>query len=99
VAARQRGRIAPEDRVILDSTAHALKFSDFQQMYFNDAFPPEYEVSPRGELINAPRLVRPESLEAVPEPGRPLSGEALEAFVDRMAQEIARILDLKEVSP
>jgi threonine synthase len=99
VAARQRGRIAPEDRVILDSTAHALKFSDFQQMYFNDAFPPEYEVSPRGELINAPRLVRPEALEAVPEPGRPLSGEALEAFVDRMAQEIARILDLKKVSP
>lgn len=98
VAARQQGLVSPQERVVLDSTAHALKFSGFQEMYFDDSFPPEYEVTPKAELINAPRLVRPDDLAEVPEPGRPLSEQALEAFVSRMSAEIARILELKEVS-
>ncbi|HMA66309.1 MAG TPA: pyridoxal-phosphate dependent enzyme, partial [Desulfosalsimonadaceae bacterium] len=97
VSARKRGLIDPQERVILDSTAHALKFSGFQEMYFENRFPEEYEVSPDPGLINAPELVRPADLEQVPEPGRPLSGAALEEFVNRMAAEIASVLDLKKV--
>ncbi|MFO7840415.1 MAG: threonine synthase [Desulfosalsimonadaceae bacterium] len=97
VLARKRGLIDPQERVILDSTAHALKFSGFQEMYFENRFPEEYEVSPDPELINAPELVRPADLEQVPEPGRPLSGAALDEFVSRMSAEIADILDLKKV--
>ncbi|HMA84839.1 MAG TPA: threonine synthase [Desulfosalsimonadaceae bacterium] len=98
VAAKARGLVEPHESVVLDSTAHALKFSGFQEMYFEDSFPPEYEVTPKPELINAPELIRPADLEAVPEPGQPLSGEKLDTFVARMAKEIAQILDLNKVS-
>jgi len=39
-------------RVIVDSTAHQLKFADFQQKYFEGSLPPDYEVTPRKELQN-----------------------------------------------
>lgn len=39
---------------VVDSTSHQLKFSNFQQMYFENAFPPEYEIVPRADLVNAP---------------------------------------------
>ncbi|MFW6052925.1 MAG: threonine synthase [Desulfosalsimonas sp.] len=97
VAARASGKIVENETAVLDSTAHALKFADFQQMYFENRFPDEYGVSPKPELINLPELVRPSDLQSVPEPGRPLSGEPLEVFVRRTAEEIADRLDLKKV--
>ncbi len=97
VAARKSGKIAANEVAVLDSTAHALKFSDFQQMYFDNDFPEEYGITPRSELINAPELVRPADLARVPEPGSPLSGKDLERFVQRIAEEIAIRLDLKKV--
>jgi threonine synthase len=99
VTAKKRGLIGPQEKAVLDSTAHALKFSGFQEMYFSDSFPPEYEVRPDPELINTPERVSPVDLAAVPEPGRPLSGSELDAFVVRISEEIAQILDLKKVSP
>jgi threonine synthase len=66
-------------------------------MYFADAFPSDYEVLPKPELMNAPELVRPRDLEAVPEPGKPLNGDKLKLFVNRISEEIAKNLDLKKV--
>jgi threonine synthase len=40
--------------VIVDSTAHHLKFADFQQKYFDNALPREYGVNPREALKNKP---------------------------------------------
>jgi len=97
VAAVKTGQIAPTESVVLDSTAHALKFSGFQEMYFEDRFPEEYEVVPRPDLINAPELIRPVDLERVPEPGKPLFGEPLDRFINRVSEEIANRLDLKKV--
>ena len=48
-------------------------------------------------MINAPELVRPADLSQVPEPGKPLEGDALLRFVNRVAEEIAARLDLKKV--
>jgi threonine synthase len=42
---------------ILDATAHALKFAGFQDMYFQNSFGPEYEITPDAKLSNVPRLV------------------------------------------
>ncbi|WP_298067527.1 threonine synthase [uncultured Mailhella sp.] len=42
---------------ILDSTAHALKFSGFQSMYFEDRFPAGYGVKANPGLVNHPRLL------------------------------------------
>jgi threonine synthase len=95
LAAKVRGIIDSQDIAILDSTAHALKFSGFQEMYFNRQFPPDYNVSPNPAMINAPIYVHPEDLVKVPAPGKPLKGEDLKQFVNRIAGEIAGMLDLK----
>ena len=56
-AAIGQNLVEKNETAILDSTAHALKFADFQQMYFDNRFPPQYNVIPDPELINAPQLV------------------------------------------
>ena len=66
-------------------------------MYFGQQFPPDYNITPKRELINTPVYVHPEDLDKVPAPGRPLAGEALDRFVERVAQEIAGMLELKKV--
>jgi threonine synthase len=96
LAARDRGVIDSQDIVVLDSTAHAIKFAGFQEMYFEQTFPEEYSVSPKADLINAPHFVHPADLEHVPAPGKPLKGEAFERFVSRTAEEIAAQLKLEK---
>jgi len=90
----QRGYVRPGEVGILDSTAHMLKFSTFQEMYFRNSFGPEFNVRPRSELENAPILVKPKNLKKYPEPGKPLQGKDLKQFVHEMATEIAGILGL-----
>jgi threonine synthase len=96
LAAKAQGVIDEQDIVVLDSTAHALKFAGFQDMYFERKFPADYNICPKQDLINAPLYVQPENIDRVPAPGRPLSGEAFERFVTRTAEEIAARLDLKK---
>ncbi len=92
-----RGLIDTDETAVIDSTAHALKFAGFQDMYFEDAFPPEYEVVPDKELINAPVYIHPEGLARVPAPGRPLSREDFDLFVRKVGSAIAADLKLKKV--
>jgi threonine synthase len=96
VRARKEGIVGGDETAVVDATAHAIKFSGFQEMYFSGRFPEEFEVSPVPELVNRPALVRPADLQRVPEPGNPLAGDDLDAFVARMTEEIARRLDLKK---
>jgi threonine synthase len=48
------GLVSPGMTVVVNSTAHQLKFSDFQQAYFEDRLPPDYGITPREELQNRP---------------------------------------------
>jgi len=96
VEAKRNGIIQKNDIAVLDSTAHALKFSGFQDMYFRNAFPEDYKIKPRNELVNAPVLVHPDGLKKIPKPGNPLHGKDLELFINRIAREIAVALDLKK---
>jgi threonine synthase len=95
IAAKNRGIVDDRDVAVLDSTAHALKFAGFQELYFAKQFPPEYAISPKQDLINTPQYVHPEDLQSVPTPGKPLEGENFHHFVNRIADEIAAELDLK----
>lgn len=95
VTALEAGYVSSDETAIVDSTAHALKFAGFQDMYFSNAFPPEFEIVPDPSIANQPELVQPDDLEALPAPGAPLTGDAFDRFVSRTAQEIARKLDLK----
>ena len=58
--ARALGLVGGNEHAVLDATAHALKFSGFQEMYFTNAFPPAYEVQPDVRLANAPELLLPQ---------------------------------------
>ncbi|MBU2622945.1 MAG: threonine synthase [Proteobacteria bacterium] len=90
------GLVSSKETAVLNSTAHALKFSGFQEMYFENTFPSGYEVLPDMSLINSPILIHPEGLDKVPAPGKPLAGNEFNIFVKRVSDEIAGLLDLKK---
>jgi threonine synthase len=96
LAAKQQGLVEKDDIAVLNSTAHALKFSVFQEMYFENRFPVEYEIEPVKDFANAPQLLCPRDIE-LPAPGKPLKGESLKRYVERQSEEIAKILDLKKL--
>ena len=67
------GLLEKDETAVLDATAHHLKFIGFQQMYFEDSFPPEFEVTPKAAYQNRPQLLTPKSRQAGgedPGPGR-----------------------------
>ncbi|MBW2367861.1 MAG: threonine synthase [Deltaproteobacteria bacterium] len=96
VSAGAAGIVSPDDVAIIDSTAHALKFSGFTDMYFQGDIPAEYSVTAKAELVNSPALVHPPDLTAVPQPGKPLTGDAFALYVKRVTEEIAIALNLKK---
>jgi threonine synthase len=63
-------------------------------MYFTQQFPPDYNISPNQDLINAPVYIHPQDLDKVPTPGKPLSGKDFKLFVAQVAKIIATKLDL-----
>ena len=97
VVAKNRGVVDDGDVAILDSTAHAIKFAGFQEMYFEQQFPPDYNVKPDRALINRPVYIHPKDLAQVPAPGKPLAAGALDHFVKRVAEEIADQLRLQKI--
>ena len=60
-AALAEGLLGQDETPVLDATAHHLKFIGFQQMYFEDSFPPEFEVTPKPEYQNRPQLLTPKT--------------------------------------
>ncbi len=94
VAAKKQGIVDGADVAVLNSTAHALKFSGFQEMYFTQQFPPGFNIKPDTALINAPVYILPKDLKKAPAPGQPLSAKDFKQFVDRTAAEIAAVLGL-----
>jgi len=96
VAAIRQGILNPNDIAILDSTAHTIKFSGFQDMYFEKRFPTDFEISPNPELINSTVYIHPNDLTKVPQPGKPLTGDDFKLFVRRVSDEISSYLKLKK---
>jgi threonine synthase len=94
--ALDKGWISADETAIVDSTAHALKFSGFQDMYFENSFPDGFAVRPDPALVNRPRYVHPQTLQQVPLPGKPLDAEAFAEFVDAVSRQIAADLGLKK---
>ena len=60
-AALKEGVLGKNEVGVLDATAHHLKFIGFQQMYFDNTFPPEFEVTPKPEYQNKPQLLTPKT--------------------------------------
>jgi threonine synthase len=85
--AKAQGLLDKDELVILDSTAHALKFSGFQDMYFQNAFPAEYEITPDPALANLPRLVMDQEEKSVLD---------AQAFTERAAHNVVKMLGLSK---
>ena len=79
---------------MVDSTAHAIKFSGFQDLYFSGEIPEDFNVVPDHRLVNTPVYMHPEGLEDVPAPGKPLKGEAFDRFVQIVTLAVADNLKL-----
>ncbi len=94
-ALRKQGLLREDETAICDSTAHALKFIDFQTMYFEQRLPEEFEVEPQAALINAPQLVQPGAHVKTPAPGAPLEVQDMQQFIQVVSDQIAQDLDLK----
>lgn len=90
----KQGLITDEETAVIDSTAHALKFSGFQETYFTGTFPPEFGITPNPELMNAPENVKAEGITEFPASGAPLTGESFDRFVRLTADAIASRLKL-----
>ncbi len=95
-AALAQGLIGAEDSAVVDSTAHALKFAEFQNRYFADSLREGFGVSARPELINRPQDIRPQGV-PLPEAGRSQSDDERAAYVAAAAADIARALGLKSL--
>jgi threonine synthase len=95
--AKRQGIIGRDDIAVVDSTAHAIKFSGFQEKYFEKSFSAEYEISSNPDLVNVPVYIHPERLAKVPAPGKPLHGDDFHQFVEQTSREIARRLSLKKI--
>jgi threonine synthase len=50
----EEGLVDKSHKLVVNSTSHQLKFSEFQKMYFEDSFPEGYGITPKGSLRNAP---------------------------------------------
>jgi threonine synthase len=92
----KQGLVSDKEIAILNSTAHMLKFMNFQEMYFQNQFTPDFKITPKPELQNRPLSLKPRSVKKFPEPGRPLQGEELRLFVQGSADEIAKTLNLQK---
>lgn len=95
ISAKKQGWIKGNETAILDSTAHALKFFDFQKMYFENEFPDAYEIRPDTKVINRPFLVKPQGFQQLPEPGRRLDEKGFKQFIESVSKKIAQTMNLK----
>ncbi|MFP4109554.1 MAG: threonine synthase [Desulfonatronovibrio sp.] len=85
--AKEQGLLERNETAILDATAHALKFSGFQEMYFADGFPAEYEIYPRKEYINLPQqILSPQDKQKLSE----------QEYIQEAVQRISSLLGLNQ---
>lgn len=64
LAAKHYNLLKDDEFCVIDSTAHALKFIDFQNQYFANSFPPVFGVQAKPELSNAPELLLEEHIKS-----------------------------------
>ncbi|MDR0882713.1 MAG: pyridoxal-phosphate dependent enzyme [Candidatus Adiutrix sp.] len=89
------GLVGPEERAVVDSTAHALKFAEFQNRYFENQLQEGFDITARPELVNRPADIRPLGV-PLPEPGRTQSPEDRAAYVAAAADDLALALGLRK---
>ncbi len=93
--ALKRGIVTPGERAVVDSTAHALKFAEFQEAYYDDRLREGFEIKASPNLVNRPLELTPAGV-PLPEAGKTQSPADRAAYVAAAARDIAVALGLKD---
>ncbi|MBU1196270.1 MAG: threonine synthase [Proteobacteria bacterium] len=88
--------VSKTETAILDATAHAIKFSEFQDLYFKNQIPQSYKIKSDPDYINLPSLVMPDDPTMVPSQEKRLNKDDFQKFVKDISDKIAVKLNLKE---
>lgn len=80
-----KGLIGASQHAVLDSTAHMLKFSDFQDKYFNNTLDSAYGIMPDQALCNKPQRLLADVER---------DGMSIEEFAQKGAGAVAEVLNL-----
>ena len=97
VKAYQTNLVGATETAVVDATAHAIKFSEFQNLYFDGQIPDAFRVDSKSEFVNQPSLVSPSDPMLVPTQEKRLEKERFTEFVHQVANQIAQNLDLKQI--
>jgi threonine synthase len=95
VDALKKNIVTNKETAILDSTAHAIKFSEFQDLYFKSQIPEDYKIDPDPGNINLPSLILPDDHSMVPSQKKRLGEKDFQKFVKNISDKIAERLNLK----
>jgi threonine synthase len=99
VKARAMGLISVNETAVLNATAHAIKFSEFQDLYFKNQIPEPYHIVPDPDRTNLPELISPDDPDLVPSQEKRLGKSELAQFIQEISRKIARKMDLAPVDP
>ena len=94
VKAFEQKIVASDDIAILDSTAHALKFSEFQDLYFKEKIQKSYKIKPNSDNINLPCLILPDDKKLILSQKKRLNEKDFKAFVSDISGKIASKMNL-----
>ena len=94
VQAKALDLVDESETVILDATAHAIKFSGFQDLYFKGELANGYGISSDSRFINLPDFVSPDNPELIPSQETPLGSSQSQEFVKDVSKKIATRLGL-----
>ncbi|MBU8911712.1 MAG: threonine synthase [Desulfobacterales bacterium] len=95
VQALKQNIVTNKETAILDATAHAIKFSEFQDLYFKSELPKDYKINPDPGNINLPSLILPDNSDIVPSQTKRLKEKDFQKFVTDISDKIAERLNLK----
>jgi len=95
VQAVKQNIVTKKETAILDATAHAIKFSEFQDLYFKSKLPKEYKIDSDPNNINLPALILPDNSDIVPSQTNRLKEKEFQLFVKDISHKIAERLNLK----
>ena len=95
VKAIQLDIITDKETAILDATAHAMKFSEFQDLYFKSDIAQEYKIKSDPDKINQPYLIMPDNPDLTPSQKKRLGQKDFQKFVKDISDKIANALNLK----
>ncbi|MEW5909817.1 MAG: threonine synthase, partial [Thermodesulfobacteriota bacterium] len=96
IRALAEGYVDRNEIAVVDSTAHSLKFSGFQDLYFQNGFPSEFEITSNPELINSPVYIPFRETNTISVSGSSKVETDSKAFIEHISDEIAKRLNLKK---